>query len=128
MSIKLIEAKNLKKSFGDFIAVDNINLTVERGEVVGFLGPNGAGKSTTMKMLTGFLEPDGGVARSDALRTHRTGNAGDPAKAGLFLSGVLCCQYCTTGKMDQCLYPNQADVSQAVFFAKYNPGAHLGCP
>ena len=60
MSIKLIEAKNLKKSFGDFVAVDNINLTVERGEVVGFLGPNGAGKSTTMKMLTGFLEPDGG--------------------------------------------------------------------
>ena len=60
MSIKLIEAKNLKKSFGDFVAVNNINLTVERGEVVGFLGPNGAGKSTTMKMLTGFLEPDGG--------------------------------------------------------------------
>ena len=60
MSIKLIEAKNLKKSFGNFVAVDNINLTVERGEVVGFLGPNGAGKSTTMKMLTGFLEPDGG--------------------------------------------------------------------
>ena len=60
MSIKLIEAKNLKKSFGDFVAVDNINLTVERGEVVGFLGHNGAGKSTTMKMLTGFLEPDGG--------------------------------------------------------------------
>ncbi|MDG1883702.1 MAG: ABC transporter ATP-binding protein [Alphaproteobacteria bacterium] len=60
MSVKLIEAKNLKKSFGDFVAVDNINLDVERGEVVGFLGPNGAGKSTTMKMLTGFLEPDGG--------------------------------------------------------------------
>ena len=60
MSVKLIEAKNLKKSFGDFVAVDNINLNVERGEVVGFLGPNGAGKSTTMKMLTGFLEPDGG--------------------------------------------------------------------
>ena len=58
--MKLIEAKNLKKSFGDFVAVDNINLDVERGEVVGFLGPNGAGKSTTMKMLTGFLEPDGG--------------------------------------------------------------------
>jgi len=60
LSIKLIEAKNLKKTFGDFVAVDNINLNVERGEVVGFLGPNGAGKSTTMKMLTGFLEPDGG--------------------------------------------------------------------
>ena len=60
MSSKLIDAKNLKKSFGEFIAVDNIDLSVLRGEVVGFLGPNGAGKSTTMKMLTGFLEPDSG--------------------------------------------------------------------
>ena len=60
MSTKLIDASNLKKSFGDFVAVDNIDLTVNRGEVVGFLGPNGAGKSTTMKMLTGFLEPDSG--------------------------------------------------------------------
>ena len=42
------------------MAVDNIDLAVNRGEVVGFLGPNGAGKSTTMKMLTGFLEPDSG--------------------------------------------------------------------
>ena len=60
MTLKLVDAKNLKKSFGDFIAVDNIDLEVNRGEVVGFLGPNGAGKSTTMKMLTGFLEPDDG--------------------------------------------------------------------
>jgi ABC-2 type transport system ATP-binding protein len=60
LSLKLIDANNLKKSFGDFVAVDNIDLSVNRGEVVGFLGPNGAGKSTTMKMLTGFLEPDSG--------------------------------------------------------------------
>ena len=60
MPDKLINAKNLKKSFDQFIAVDKINLQVDRGEVVGFLGPNGAGKSTTMKMLTGFLEPDDG--------------------------------------------------------------------
>ena len=60
MSDKLIIATNLKKSFDQFIAVDNIDLSVSRGEVVGFLGPNGAGKSTTMKMLTGFLEPDSG--------------------------------------------------------------------
>jgi len=60
LSDKLINAKNLKKSFDQFIAVDKINLQVDRGEVVGFLGPNGAGKSTTMKMLTGFLEPDDG--------------------------------------------------------------------
>ena len=60
MSEKLINATSLKKSFDKFIAVDNIDLKVDRGEVVGFLGPNGAGKSTTMKMLTGFLEPDDG--------------------------------------------------------------------
>ena len=60
LSDKLINATNLKKSFDQFIAVDNIDLSVSRGEVVGFLGPNGAGKSTTMKMLTGFLEPDNG--------------------------------------------------------------------
>jgi len=60
LSDKLINATNLKKSFDEFIAVDNIDLKVDRGEVVGFLGPNGAGKSTTMKMLTGFLEPDDG--------------------------------------------------------------------
>ena len=64
MSLKLISAKNLTKSFGDFIAVDNIDLDVKRGEVLGFLGPNGAGKSTTMKMLTGFLEPDKGTKKS----------------------------------------------------------------
>ena len=59
----LIEAKELRKSFDELKAVDGISLTVPRGEVLGFLGPNGAGKSTTMKMLTGFLEPDSGTAR-----------------------------------------------------------------
>jgi len=59
----LIEANGLKKHFGEIVAVDGISLSVERGEVLGFLGPNGAGKSTTMKMLTGFLEPDAGSAR-----------------------------------------------------------------
>jgi ABC-2 type transport system ATP-binding protein len=59
----LIEAKNLHKRFGEIVAVDGISLEVGRGEVLGFLGPNGAGKSTTMKMLTGFLEPDAGSAR-----------------------------------------------------------------
>jgi ABC-2 type transport system ATP-binding protein len=59
----LIEAFNLEKRFGEIHAVDGISLKVERGEVLGFLGPNGAGKSTTMKMLTGFLEPDAGSAR-----------------------------------------------------------------
>jgi ABC-2 type transport system ATP-binding protein len=60
--MKMIEIKNLSKSFGTLRAVDGISFTVEQGEVLGFLGPNGAGKSTTMKMLTGFLTPTGGSA------------------------------------------------------------------
>jgi ABC-2 type transport system ATP-binding protein len=59
----LIEAKGLRKTFGPITAVGGISLAVEKGEVLGFLGPNGAGKSTTMKMITGFLEPDAGIAR-----------------------------------------------------------------
>lgn len=59
----LIEAEELSKSFGTLRAVDGISLTVPRGQVLGFLGPNGAGKSTTMRMITGFLEPDAGCVR-----------------------------------------------------------------
>lgn len=55
-----IEAENLSKSFGNLKAVDNISLSVEQGEVLGFLGPNGAGKSTSMKMITGYLKPTSG--------------------------------------------------------------------
>jgi ABC-2 type transport system ATP-binding protein len=56
----LIQLKNLTKKFGEFYAVSNINLEVNRGEIVGFLGPNGAGKSTTMKMIAYLLEPSEG--------------------------------------------------------------------
>ena len=58
----MIVADHLVKDFGQKRAVDNVSLTVKRGEVLGFLGPNGAGKSTTMKMLTGFLRPSAGRA------------------------------------------------------------------
>ena len=56
----LIEVDKLTKSFGPFIAVDNISFSLKRGEVLGFLGPNGAGKTTTMRMITGFLSPTKG--------------------------------------------------------------------
>ena len=55
-----IIVKNLTKTYGEQRAVDSISFTVNKGEIVGFLGPNGAGKSTTMKMITGYLSPDGG--------------------------------------------------------------------
>ncbi len=56
----VIEA--LTKRFGAFVAVDQLNLTVRKGEVFGFLGPNGAGKSTTIRMLCGLLKPTSGHA------------------------------------------------------------------
>jgi ABC-2 type transport system ATP-binding protein len=58
----MIEIAGLTKRFGPITAVAGIDLTVARGEVLGFLGPNGAGKSTTMKMVAGYLAPDGGRA------------------------------------------------------------------
>src|SRR5215467_5973867 len=57
-----IEVKNLLKVYGEQKAVNNISFNVNRGEIVGFLGPNGAGKSTTMKIITGYLQQDGGDA------------------------------------------------------------------
>jgi ABC-2 type transport system ATP-binding protein len=57
-----IEVKNLTKLYGEQKAIDNVTFTVNKGEIVGFLGPNGAGKSTTMKIITGYLQPDEGEA------------------------------------------------------------------
>ncbi len=59
----MIEAYNLSKQFGDFLAVRDVSFTIPQGEVVAFLGPNGAGKSTTMKLLTGFVAPTKGTAK-----------------------------------------------------------------
>ncbi len=55
--------ESLTKRFGDFVAVDHVSLSVERGEIFGFLGPNGAGKSTTIRILCGLLTPTSGLAR-----------------------------------------------------------------
>jgi ABC-2 type transport system ATP-binding protein len=55
-----IEVKNLLKQYGEQKAVNDISFNINKGEIVGFLGPNGAGKSTTMKIITGYLQPDAG--------------------------------------------------------------------
>jgi len=57
-----IELEGLTKRFGDVVAVDGLDLTVEEGEIFGFLGPNGAGKSTTIDILLDFIRPTGGTA------------------------------------------------------------------
>ncbi len=56
----MIETKDLTKRYGDFTAVSNLSLRVEKGEIYGFLGPNGAGKTTTIMMLLGILKPTEG--------------------------------------------------------------------
>jgi ABC-2 type transport system ATP-binding protein len=57
-----VETQLLVKTFGGFVAVDQVSLAVEKGEIFGFLGPNGAGKSTTIRMLCGLLTPTSGRA------------------------------------------------------------------
>ena len=56
----MIVARNLSKSFNEIKAVDDVNFCIKKGEVVALLGPNGAGKTTLMRLLTGYLTPDGG--------------------------------------------------------------------
>ncbi len=61
----IISLQKLRKTFGKFIAVDDINLNIEKGKIFGLLGPNGAGKSTTIRMIIGVLEPTSGTAIID---------------------------------------------------------------
>mgnify|MGYP001791327055 CR=1 FL=1 len=60
-----IQLSSITKTYGTQKAVNNISFAAKKGEIVGFLGPNGAGKSTTMKVLTGFLQPDEGTVLVD---------------------------------------------------------------
>ena len=57
---RVLQAKNLVKRYGDFYAVNDIDLNLHKGEVVGLLGPNGAGKTTTFYMITGMIRPSSG--------------------------------------------------------------------
>ncbi|MDX6412429.1 MAG: type transport system ATP-binding protein [Gaiellaceae bacterium] len=58
-----VEARGLVKRYGDIVAVDHVDLTVEPGDVYGFLGPNGAGKTTTLRMLLGLIRPSEGAVK-----------------------------------------------------------------
>ncbi len=59
----VVEVRNLSKRYGEFIALDDLSLTVRRGQILGFIGPNGAGKTTTIKILVGLAKPTSGVAK-----------------------------------------------------------------
>ena len=77
-TVPAIRTEGLTKHYGEVVALDHLDLTVQPGEIFGFLGPNGAGKSTTIKLLLGLLRPTGGQAWlagipvSDVERAHRS--------------------------------------------------------
>jgi ABC-2 type transport system ATP-binding protein len=99
-----IEVTNLKKSFGEFQAVQDATFHAEAGEVFGLLGPNGAGKSTTISMLSGLLAPTSGEA---SIMGHSVIKDAEAAKASL---GVV--------PQDIALYPDMSARENLVFWGK----------
>ena len=73
----MLIARNLRKTFGSIVAVDDVSFAVEPGQLLGLLGPNGAGKTTTVSMLTGLVAPDSGEV---IIAGRRLGGDTDPAK------------------------------------------------
>lgn len=69
--MSMIEVKNLTKKYRDLVALRDLNLTIEKGDVFGFIGPNGAGKTTTIKILSTLLEPSSGQAFVDGIDVVR---------------------------------------------------------
>ncbi len=102
--MKAIEVKNLRKSFGDFAAVQDANFGADSGEVLSLLGPNGAGKSTTISMLSGLLAPTGGEA---SIMGHSVIKEPEAAKKSL---GVV--------PQDIALYPDLSARENLVFWGK----------
>lgn len=75
--MSVIEVKDVSKKFGNFTALNNVKLTVNKGDILGFIGPNGAGKSTTIRIMLGMLKANSGSvtifgqdAWSDAVNIH----------------------------------------------------------
>src|ERR1700684_3967226 len=83
-SAPAIDAHGLTKRFGDFTAVDALDLHVETGTVVSLLGPNGAGKTTMVRMLATLLRPDAGTAR---IAGHDVVAEAERVRSGLSLAG-----------------------------------------
>ncbi len=74
MAKNIVEIKGLVKRFGDFTAVNSINLEIKEGEIFGILGPNGAGKTTTINMILGLLVPSSGTIKINGLDISRHGH------------------------------------------------------
>ena len=100
----VLEARGLRKRFGDLVAVDGVDLTIHTGETYGLLGPNGAGKTTTISMIAGLLERDAGevVVAGEAMTTRSV-----RAKAAI---GLV--------PQDVAIYPDLTGAENLVFFGR----------
>ena len=91
-----VELKDVTKRYNEIVAVNNLNLTIETGEIFGLLGPNGSGKSTTLKMLMGLVEPTAGFVSALGLEVQkhpvevkqRVGYVPESANIYEFLTGI----------------------------------------
>jgi len=109
MNDSVIQVKNFRKIYGDFVAVDGISFDVQRGEIFGLLGPNGAGKTTTLESLEGLRAPDGGTLRVMGV---------DPTRESHKLRNLIGVQLQTSG------LPDSITVDEAMkFFCAYHDAA-----
>lgn len=106
MGDPVIEVKDFRKSYGDFVAVDGISFEVQKGEIFGLLGPNGAGKTSTLESLEGLRAPSGGSVRVAGI---------DPTREARKLHNVIGVQLQTSG------LPESITVNEAMrFFCAYH--------
>ena len=106
MAQSMISVSNFHKTYGDFVAVDNISFIVQPGEIFGLLGPNGAGKTTTLECLEGLRQPDSGTLDVAGI---------DPSKEAHKLRRVIGVQLQAAG-MPEAMTPNEA----MAFFCAYH--------
>jgi len=106
MDDSVIEVRDFRKTYGDFVAVDGICFEVQRGEIFGLLGPNGAGKTSTLESLEGLRAPDGGSVQVAGV---------DPTRETRKLRNVIGVQLQTSG------LPESITVDEAMkFFCAYH--------
>ena len=98
MQPSVIEVKDFRKTYGDFVAVENITFDVKQGEIFGLLGPNGAGKTSTLESLEGLRAPDGGTLRVAAI---------DPAREPRKLRNLIGVQLQSAG-LPESITPDEA--------------------
>jgi ABC-2 type transport system ATP-binding protein len=106
MNDSVIEATDFRKTYGDFVAVDNVSFDVQPGEIFGLLGPNGAGKTSTLESLEGLRAPDGGTLRVAGV---------DPTREPRKLRNLIGVQLQSSG-LPESITPDEA----IMFFCAYH--------